>query len=109
MPHAVCYLWDVRLLTLHAVTDILIGLSYVAISTTLGVLVMRARRDIPFHWVILAFGAFIVACGATHLMEVWTLWTAAYWTAGGIKAITALASMATALVLPPLVPKALEL
>lgn len=109
LPHAVCYLWDRGLLTVHAVTDILIGLSYVAISTTLGVLVMQARRDIPFTWIFVAFGAFIVACGATHLMEVWTLWTPAYWTAGGVKVVTALASVATALVLPPLVPKALEL
>ena len=109
LPHAVCYLWDRGLLALHAVTDIFIGLSYVAISTTLAVLVHRARRDIPFHWVFLAFGAFIVACGATHLMEVWTLWSAAYWAAGGVKVITAVASVATALILPPLVPKALEL
>src|ERR1051326_6463580 len=109
MPHAVCYLWDRGLLTLHATTDILIGISYVAISTTLAVLVQRARRDIPFHWVFLAFGAFIVACGATHLMEVWTLWSANYWAAGGVKVVTAPASVAPALVLPPLVPKALEL
>ena len=109
LPHAVCYLWDRGLLALHAVTDISIGLAYVAISTTLAVLVQRARRDIPFHWVFLAFGAFIVACGATHLMEVWTLWSAAYWTAGVVKAVTAVASVATALILPPLVPKALEL
>jgi two-component system, LuxR family, sensor kinase FixL len=107
LPHAVCYLWDRNLLAVHAVTDVLIGLSYVAISTTLAFLVSRARRDIPFHWIFIAFGAFIVACGATHLMEVWTLWTAAYWTAGAVKIVTALASVATALVLPPLVPKAL--
>ena len=69
----------------------------------------RPARDVPFHWVFLAFGAFIVACGATHLMEVWTLWSAAYWTAGVVKAVTAVASVATALILPPLVPKALEL
>src|SRR5262245_46495033 len=72
LPHAVCYLWDTSLLALHAVTDGLIGLSYVAISGTLGYLVYRARRDMPFHWIVLAFGAFIVACGMTHFMELWT-------------------------------------
>jgi protein-histidine pros-kinase len=109
LPHAVCYLWDRNLLALHAVTDVLVGLAYVAISTTLAVLVTKARRDIPFHWMFLAFGLFIVACGATHFMEVFTLWTAAYWTAGAVKAVTAVASVATALVLPPLVPKALAM
>jgi signal transduction histidine kinase len=60
------------------VTDLLIGLSYVAISAMLVLLVHRARNDIPFSWVFLAFGMFIVACGATHFMEVLVLWKAAY-------------------------------
>ncbi|MEX2302513.1 MAG: ATP-binding protein [Bryobacterales bacterium] len=72
-------------------------------------LVYRARRDVPFHWMLLAFGAFIIACGGTHLMEVWTIWRPVYWASGGVKVITALASVATAIVLPPLVPKALQL
>ncbi len=109
LPHAACYLWDRSLLALHAITDFLIGTSYVAISATLGYLVHRARRDMPFHWVILAFGTFIVACGLTHYVELWTLWDPRYWLAGNVKAITALASVTTALILPPLVPKALAL
>jgi PAS domain S-box-containing protein len=109
LPHAVCYLWDASLLALHAVTDALIGLSYVAISATLAFLVHRTRREIPFHTMFLAFGAFIVACGATHFMEIWTLWQPRYWLAGGVKVVTAVASVATALLLPPLVPKALAL
>jgi PAS domain S-box-containing protein len=109
LPHAVCYLWDTSLLALHAVSDALIGIAYVAISATLAYLVYRARRDVPFHWVFLAFGLFIVACGMTHFMELWTLWSARYWLAGTLKALTALASVATALVLPPLVPRALAL
>jgi PAS domain S-box-containing protein len=109
LPHAVCYLWDRSLLTVHAVSDFLIGAAYVTISATLAYLVYRARREIPFHSIVLAFGAFIVACGATHFMELWTLWEPHYWLAGGVKVITAVASVATALVLPPLIPKALAL
>jgi len=109
LPHAVCYLWDRSLLAVHAVSDFLIGAAYVTISATLAYLVYRARREIPFHSIFLAFGAFIVACGATHFMELWTLWEPRYWLAGGVKVITAVASVATALVLPPLIPKALAL
>jgi PAS domain S-box-containing protein len=109
LPHAVCYLWDRSLLAVHATSDFLIGVSYVTISATLAYLVYRARRDIPFHSILLAFGAFIVACGATHFMELWTLWEPRYWLAGAVKIVTAGASLATALVLPPLVPKALAL
>lgn len=110
LPHLYCYLEKPGLILLHVVSDSLIGFAYVAISATLTYLVYRARRDIPFHWVFLAFGLFIVTCGATHFMEVWTtLWTPVYWLAGNIKLVTAIASVATAVVLPPLVPKTLAL
>ena len=109
MSHGHCYLWNPALVRLHLFSDLSIGLAYVAISLTLLHLVYRARQDVPFHWVVLAFGAFIIACGGTHLMEVWTIWTPVYWASGGVKVITALASVATAIVLPPLVPKALQL
>jgi PAS domain S-box-containing protein len=109
LPHAVCYLWDWKLLSVHAVSDFLIGASYVAISLTLGYLVHRARRDVPFHWMVLAFGTFIIACGITHFMELWTLWSARYWLSGHAKIVTAIASVATAFLLPPLVPQALSL
>jgi signal transduction histidine kinase len=104
-----CYFWIPELVFLHLISDTLIGLSYVAISATLTYLVYRTRRDIPFQWVFLAFGLFIVACGATHFMEVWTIWNATYWLSGYVKLITAVASVATAIVLPPLIPKTLAL
>ncbi|HEX8311702.1 MAG TPA: hypothetical protein VF614_10315, partial [Chthoniobacteraceae bacterium] len=111
MPHAHCYLMKPGLIMLHGVSDFLIGCAYVAISATLVHLVIRARRDIPFHWMMLAFATFIVACGATHFMEVWTLKSPnpQYWLSGDVKLLTALASVATAFLLPPLVPRVLKL
>lgn len=104
MPHVHCFLGVAGLIWLHVISDGLIGLSYVGISATLVYLVYRARQDIPFHSMFLAFGLFIVACGATHFMEIWTLWRATYWLSGLVKAITAFASVITAIALPPLVP-----
>src|SRR5712691_4748714 len=109
MPHAMCYLWDPDLIRLHLVSDLIIGLSYVAISLGLVYFVRRARNDIPFSWIFLGFGTFILACGATHFMEIWTLWTPIYWLSGAVKLITAAASITVALVLPPLLPKSLVL
>jgi signal transduction histidine kinase len=54
-----------------------------------------------------AFGVFIAACGATHFVEIWTLWQPVYWFAGSVKVVTAAASVFTAVALPPLVPVAL--
>jgi signal transduction histidine kinase len=109
MPHGHCYLWVPGLVWLHVISDALIGLAYVAISATLVYLVHRGRSDIPFHSMFLAFGTFIVACGGTHFMEVWTLWTPVYWLSGSVKVITAVASVMTAIALPPMVPLALRM
>jgi PAS domain-containing protein len=57
----------------------------------------------------LCFALFIVACGTTHVIELWTIWHPMYWLAGVIKAVTAAASIATSIALIPLVPQALAL
>jgi two-component system, cell cycle sensor histidine kinase and response regulator CckA len=109
MSHGHCYMWNRSLVQLHVGSDLMIGIAYVAISLTLWRLVRAAKNDIPFHWMFIAFGAFIIACGATHFMEVWTIWTPTYWLTGTVKAVTAMASVVTAIALPPLVPKSLKL
>ncbi len=109
MPHATCYLRNPQMIWLHVSSDLVIGISYVCISTTLAFLVWKASRDIPFHWMFLAFGLFIVTCGFTHFMEVWTVWQPVYWLAGYVKLICGIASAATALALFPLVPKVFAL
>ena len=108
-PHGACLLWLPGLITLYVGSDTLIGLAYVSISATLIYLVYTSRRTIPFQWVFVAFGIFIIACGATHFLDVWTLWVPVYWLLGTVKLLTALASVTTALALPPLVPKVLTL
>lgn len=107
LPHGYCFLWDRQLLVTHVVSDLLIGLAYVTISVALAVLVHRARKDIPFSAVLVAFGLFIITCGLTHFMEIWTLWRPDYWLSGGVKAVTAMASVATAVAMPFTVPKVL--
>ncbi len=108
MPHGHCYFWQPAMVWLQVSSNALIGLSYVAISSTLTYLVYRIK-DIPFQKMYLAFGLFIITCGLTHFMDVWTVWNPLYWLDGGIRAVTAIASIGTALLLPPLVPKAVAL
>jgi PAS domain S-box-containing protein len=107
LPHKFCYLNSSDLIWANVLSDATIGLAYIAISATLAYLVNRARGDIPFSWMFLAFGLFIVACGLTHVMEVVTVWRPFYWLAADVKIVTAIASVVTALSLPNLVPKAM--
>ncbi|MBW4569555.1 MAG: response regulator [Tolypothrix carrinoi HA7290-LM1] len=108
IPHGHCYLWKTNLVGLHLLSDAFIALAYFSIPITLFSFV-RQRRDLPFDWIFLLFAAFIVACGTTHLMQIWTLWYPTYWLSGAIKAVTAMVSVFTALQLVPLVPQALAL
>ncbi|HEY6945531.1 MAG TPA: PAS domain S-box protein [Candidatus Acidoferrum sp.] len=107
LPHGFCYLWNPLLIWLHAVSDILIATAYFSIPPTL-VYLVRKKRTIPFDWMFVCFGCFIAACGATHVMEVITLWTPLYWISGGVKIITAFASLPTAILLARAVPQILE-
>jgi two-component sensor histidine kinase len=109
LPHLYCYLRKPELVWTHVAADTLIGIAYFAISVTLAYLVFRARRDIPFHWMFLAFGLFIIACGGTHFMEVVTIWIPVYVFSAAVKIFTALGSLTTAVVLPFTVPRILTL
>jgi PAS domain-containing protein len=108
VPHGHCYLWKPQLVGLHIVSDSLIALAYYSIPIML-IYFVHKRRDAPFQWIFLMFGAFIIACGTSHLMAVWTLWHPDYWLSGGIKLITAFISLYTAGELFILIPQALAL
>lgn len=107
LPHGFCYLWNPKLLWTHLVSDAVIAVSFLAISATLTILAIKAGKDFPFRWMFLAFGAFITACSLTHVMEVITIWLPVYWLSANAKVVAAIASLATAVALPPLVPSIL--
>lgn len=107
-PHGYCLLWAPGLIWLHGVSDVIIGLAYFSIPLALFWFAYQ-RKDLQFRWVIWLFVAFILACGMTHFMAVYTLWVAAYGVEGLIKAITALLSVATAALLWPLIPRLVAL
>ena len=108
MPHGHCYMWEPILLWLHVGSDALIAIAYCTIPVTL-IYFVRRRKDLQFNWMFLCFAVFILACGASHVMEIWTVWHPSYWLAGAIKAVTAMASIPTAILLMTLIPFALAL
>jgi len=108
LPHGTCYLWDPRIVWLHVISDSLITVAYYCIPLAL-VYLVRKRRDLPFNWIFWMFGLFILGCGTTHLMEVWTVWHGTYLLSGVVKAFTAAISVVTAVMLVPLIPKAVAL
>jgi PAS domain S-box-containing protein len=108
MPHGYSYLWNPGLVWLHVLSDSSIALAYFSVPVTLVYFIYK-RRDLAFQWMFLCFGVFILACCATHAMEVWTFWHATYWLSYSIKAFTAVASLLTAFLFVQPLSKALAL
>ena len=106
-PHGLCLLWDPELLLIHIASDAVIAISYFSIPFALTYFVLR-RRDLEFGWVFWAFALFITACGFTHGFSILTLWVPVYGLEGIVKALTAAASVITAILLWPLIPKLLS-
>lgn len=93
---------------LHILSDLGVWSAYVAIPFVLIYFLLR-RKDLPFRKIFLLFGAFILACGTTHLMEAIIFWWPVYRLAGVIKLFTAIISWATVFSLFQVVPVALTM
>ena len=105
MPHGHCYFWSPDIVWLQVISDALITLAYYSIPLTL-VYFVRQRKDLVFPWMFVLFGSFIILCGTTHALQIWTLWHGTYRMEGLVKLLTGLVSVVTAVLLFPLVPKA---
>lgn len=108
MPHGMCLLWRPDILWTHVAADAVIALAYFSIPAAL-IYFARQRRDFPYVWVLYMFGAFIVWCGITHVVSIWTFWVPAYGAQAAVKVVTAAVSMLTAVMLWPLMPRALRI
>jgi len=109
MPHGHCYLWRPDVLWLQVSSDALIALSYYSIPFTLSRFVSKRREDLPFVGIFLGFVLFILACGTTHLMNIWTIWHGTYRLEGVLKGVTGVLSAMTAIGMIRLMPQALLL
>jgi signal transduction histidine kinase len=103
-PHGICLLWEPELIWLHVASDAVIATAYFSIPFALAIIVSK-RRDFQFGWIGWSFAAFIMACGLTHIFSIITLWVPIYGLEGIVKAITAIGSIVTAVILWPMIPK----
>ena len=105
MPHGHCFFWQPGILWLHVISDSAIALAYFSIPVTL-LYFVKNRKGLGISGLVMMFGAFILACGASHAMAVWDLWHSTYRLEGLIKAVTAGLSIATAIATVRLIPTA---
>ena len=103
-----CGLWTPAQGWLHILSDLGVWSAYLAIPGVIGFFLLR-KKEVPFRGIFWLFGAFILACGATHLMEAVIFWWPAYRLAGLLKLLTAVVSWVTVIALVPVVPRALAM
>jgi light-regulated signal transduction histidine kinase (bacteriophytochrome) len=108
MPHGMCLLWQPELIWLHVGSDAAIALAYYVMPVAL-IYFATKRKDLVFRGLFALTGIFILACGTTHVMGIWTLWHPDYRLDGMIKAITAVASIGTSFAMWRVMPLALAL
>jgi signal transduction histidine kinase len=100
LPHRYCYLAQPGLVWTNVSTDSLIAISYAVIFGGL-ISIAWKLRDLAslrsYLWIFVAFGTFILACGATHAMEIVTVWWPLYPLSAAVKVICAAASVSTAI------------
>ncbi len=70
---------------------------------------VRRRQYVSLSGILPLFGLFILCCGTTNLLDIWTIWYPVYWVLVLMKGITALVSLYTVLVLGSLKQKALAM
>lgn len=107
-PLGQCLLWNPLLLWTNTISDSIISVVYYSILLLL-IYFISKRRDLPFRSIFWVFSIFLIACGTSHAFDVVTIWYPAYWTAGAVKAMTAIASLASAAALILLLRKALAM
>ncbi|WP_323761022.1 hypothetical protein [Maricaulis sp.] len=108
MPHGMCFLWRPELVGMHVIADLAIALAYFSIPVTILIFLRRIDRPLPFRWAFVMFGIFILFCGINHVMNIVVLWYPLYYVEAVLKLFTAAASVATAVLMLPLVPVLLE-
>jgi PAS domain-containing protein len=108
LPHGYCFNWSPGLLWTMVGANLAIASAYFSIPLAI-VSFVRKREDFRMKGVAWLFCAFIFACGVTHLMGIWTLWRADYGLQSLTMVATAIISVVTAVLLWPLIPKALAL
>ncbi|KAM3395900.1 ethylene receptor [Capsicum galapagoense] len=101
---------DELLMKYQYISDFFIAVAYFSIPVELVYFVQKSAV-FPYRWVLVQFGAFIVLCGATHLINLWTS-TAHTKTVALVmtiaKVFTAVVSCATALMLVHIIPDLLS-
>lgn len=110
-PRGFCLLWETEFVWTYAVSGSGIAIAYFTIPLALAIFARRRRDPLfpPLRPILWGFAGFILLCGATHLVDVLTLWVPAYGLGASITAATSIVSIVTAIAVWRILPRGLAL
>lgn len=106
-PRWLCGRWTAEMGWTHIVSDFFIFFAYIGIPVSL-LYYQNKIKALEINYLFYLFAAFIFLCGSTHLIEVIIFWKPIYNFAGLIKALTAIVSVATLIVITTKLPMTLR-
>ena len=107
-PHSMHFIGNQGLMWFIIIGNALIALSYTLIPFAM-IYLVRKRRDIPFNWMLLLYGLFIILCGMTHIVHIMIFFYPAYWLQGIIDILTGIISFATFIAFVYIIPFILKI
>jgi len=108
-PRWQCGTWSEGHGWLHIISDILVFGAYAAIPLGLWYFLVTKKHQVQFSLLLVLFGAFILSCGFTHLIEATLFWQPWYRLSGLMKLVTAGVSWVTVVAMFRVLPRALTL
>jgi len=104
LPHGYCLAWRPELVAALVAGNLIVAAAYYSIPVAL--LWFRHRNpDLRYGWLATVFGAFIFACGTTHVIDVVNLWRPVYRLDAAVMLVTAAISAVTAISLWWVMPR----
>lgn len=103
-PHGFCYAWQPELLWPMVIASGTVAVAYFSIPLALLAL-LRRLPAIRYRAVFFLFSAFIFFCGLTHVVSIVNIWVPIYRFEVLLMVMTAAVSVATAIMLWPLLPR----
>ncbi len=93
---------------LYILSDVAIWAAYFTIPVLL-ISFISKKKNVPFPKIFWLFGAFILACGTTHLIDAAIFWIPIYRVSAIVRFITAIVSWGTIIALYKILPQAFSL
>lgn len=106
VPQGESYRWLADVVWLNAGSDLLIAAAFFAIPAAL-IRIVRLRPEQPYRGLLSLVAVFLCFCAITHVLAVVNVWEPVYRLHGWAKLLTALVSVAAAVWLWRVLPRAL--